>query len=58
MRITGKGGSAELRSTLELLVLGLEYGTELVIEVSGPDEDATCRQIVELFEKCYDFPTE
>jgi phosphotransferase system HPr-like phosphotransfer protein len=37
-------------------MLGLEKGAEVSIQVSGPDEEAFCNKLVELFETHFDFP--
>jgi len=56
-RIRVRQGSDECdpRSIMSLLGMALQKGSELVIEVSGPEEDATCRRLVELFERQFDF---
>jgi phosphotransferase system HPr-like phosphotransfer protein len=36
--------------------LGLEQGEAVAVQVSGRDEERTCRQLVELFETRFDFP--
>ena len=49
-------GSCELGSALELLMMGLEKGAEITIQVDGPDEEETAAKFKELFEKNFDFP--
>ena len=54
--VTAESGSCDLRSALECIMLGLEKGTEVTIRVTGPDEEAFGRKLVELFETHFDFP--
>lgn len=54
--ITGNSRTCNLRSVMELLALGLHQGSTVTIQVSGPDEEAFCRRLVELFETHFDFP--
>ena len=54
--VTDEAGTCTLTSALELIMLGLEPGTELTIQVTGPDEEAFCGKLVELFETHFDFP--
>lgn len=49
-------GSCELGSALDLIILGLEQGTEITLEVDGPDEEAVAEQFKKLFETEFDFP--
>jgi phosphocarrier protein len=46
----------ELTSILSLISLGLHYGTEAMLTVDGPNEEAACAKIAELFENEFDFP--
>jgi phosphotransferase system HPr (HPr) family protein len=55
VRIVAASGEADARSVFGLISLGLEPGAECSIEVEGPDEQQICRQLVELFEKEFDF---
>jgi len=57
MRVLGPSGQADLRSLLELVSLGLAKGAHVRIRVSGPDEQAFCSRLVELFETYFDFPS-
>jgi phosphotransferase system HPr (HPr) family protein len=50
------GAESDLRSVLGLMSLGLERGEAVAVQVSGRDEERTCRQLVELFETRFDFP--
>ena len=54
--VTAPGGSCDPRSIMELLALCLEPGTKIRIRVTGPDEELVARDLVELFEKHFDFP--
>ncbi len=49
-------GESDLRSVLGLVSLGLEPGFTVTICVDGPDEEAQCQKLVDLFEKHYDYP--
>lgn len=49
-------GSCTLGSALELLMLCLDEGTEITIQVDGPNEEAVAAQFKELFETEFDFP--
>ena len=48
--------SADCRSIMGLLSLGLETGTPVRVRVEGPDEEAMCEKLAALFEKHFDFP--
>ena len=54
--VTAASGTCNLKSALELIMLGLERGTELNIRVEGPNEEAEAAKLVELFETHFDFP--
>jgi phosphotransferase system HPr (HPr) family protein len=54
--VTAKSGTCTLTSALELIMLGLEPGAKVAIQVSGPDEQAFGQKLVELFETHFDFP--
>ena len=56
IRVTAERGETSLRSILELMSLELYPGSRVTIRVDGPDEEAVCRQLVELFETHFDFP--
>ena len=49
-------GSCTLRSVLDLISMGLERGAQIVVRVEGPDEEAFCRKLADLFETEFDFP--
>lgn len=46
----------DCRSIMGLLSLGLGQGVKVEFTVDGPDEEAMCRRLVELFETHFDFP--
>jgi phosphotransferase system HPr (HPr) family protein len=54
--VTAPSGTCTLKSALELIMLGLETGTEVTIHVSGPNEETEARRLAELFETHFDFP--
>jgi phosphocarrier protein len=54
--VTAQSGTCNLKSALELIMLGLEKGAEVDIQVTGPDEEAFARRLAELFETHFDFP--
>ena len=56
IRVTAANGSCDLTSALECIMLGLEQGAEVTIQVTGPDEEQYARKLAELFETHFDFP--
>ena len=42
------------KSLIHLLGLGAEQGTEIVVEVSGPDADAAIEDLWDVLQKIYD----
>lgn len=54
--VTAESGTCTLTSALECIMLGLEQGAEVTIQVTGPDEENFCKRLVELFETHFDFP--
>jgi phosphotransferase system HPr (HPr) family protein len=54
--VVSPSGSCKLGSALELMMLGLESGTQITLRVEGPDEDAVAARFKELFEREFDFP--
>jgi phosphocarrier protein len=54
--VAAPAGSCELGSALELMMLGLEQGTEITIQVEGSGEEETAAKFKELFETHFDFP--
>ena len=55
IRIQTEAGVADCRSIMGLLCLAMEKGTQIVISVSGHDEERMSRKLVELFETEFDF---
>jgi phosphotransferase system HPr (HPr) family protein len=56
IRVSAISGMCNPGSVLALISMGLEQGAVVNIQVSGPDEEAVCARMVELFERNYDFP--
>ncbi len=54
--VTADSGTCTLTSALELIMLGLEKGATVNIQVSGPDEEEEAKKLAELFETHFDFP--
>lgn len=54
--IHAQNGECDLSSMLDLMMLGLTCGSEVDIEVDGPDEADKLTEVAGLFEKIYDFP--
>ncbi|QHI69512.1 HPr family phosphocarrier protein [Tichowtungia aerotolerans] len=54
--ILSPGGTCQLGSALDLMMLGLSQGTLVNIQVEGPDEEQVADQFRELFETEFDFP--
>jgi len=54
--IISHGERYHLNSIMVLLSLGLVKGSEIQIEVNGPEEETECKTLKELFEKEFDFP--
>ena len=54
--VIAASGTCHLGSALELLMLGLEQGTPVTLQVSGPDEADAAVRFKELFETEFDFP--
>ncbi len=54
--VQAESGSCNLKSALECIMLGLEMGAEVKIQVTGPDEEVFGRKLIELFETHFDFP--
>jgi len=54
--VNAPSGSCNLTSALECIMLGLEKGAEITIQVTGPDEEEFGRKLVGLFETHFDFP--
>ena len=56
IKIDAASGTCNLKSALELIMLGLEMGAKVQIQVTGPDEEQYAKKLVELFETHFDFP--
>lgn len=54
--VLAPAGSCLLGSALELMMLGLECGTQITVQAEGPDEAAAAAKFKELFETEFDFP--
>jgi phosphocarrier protein len=54
--VSAPSGTCHLGSALEMMMLGLEQGTQITIQVEGADEAATAAKFKELFETEFDFP--
>ncbi|MDF7801003.1 HPr family phosphocarrier protein [Pontiellaceae bacterium B1224] len=54
--ISAPSGTCDLTSALECIMLGMEQGTRISIQVTGPDEEAYAKKLVDLFETHFDFP--
>ncbi len=48
--------TADPKSAIELLSLGLDHGAEIRIRISGRDADDCATRLKELFETEFDFP--
>lgn len=56
IEISHANGRSDPRSMLGLMSLCLSCGTEITIEVEGPDEEAWANKLKDLFEYHFDFP--
>lgn len=56
IRVRAERGETSLRSILELMSMELYPGVEVTIQVTGPDEEEFCHDLVALFETHFDFP--
>ncbi len=54
--INPEGRTADPRSIMDLLALGLHEGHRITIQVEGPGEEAMAERIAELFARHFDFP--
>jgi phosphotransferase system HPr (HPr) family protein len=54
--VISPAGSCHLGSALEMMMLGLEQGTQITLQAEGPDEAAAVAKFKELFETNFDFP--
>ena len=55
IQVESSHGKSDLRTIMGLMLLTLRQGNEVKISVSGPDEEAMCRKLVELFETEFNF---
>ena len=51
-----ENGESDLTSMLDLMMMGLTQGTQVDVEVSGPQEEEQLQRVIELLERIYDFP--
>lgn len=54
--VQSPGGTCQLGSALDLMMLGLSKKTLITLQVEGPDEKQTAEQFKDLFETIFDFP--
>ena len=54
--VISPGGTCQLGSALDLMMLGLESGTQITLQVEGSDEETAAEQFKTLFETEFDFP--
>lgn len=54
--VLSPGGTCHLGSALDLMMLGLEQGTQITLQADGPDEADAVIKFKELFEREFDFP--
>ncbi len=54
--VIAPSGTCQLGSALELMMLCLEQGTQIILQAEGPDETAAAAKFKELFETEFDFP--
>ena len=50
------GASSDCRQILSLIALDLDAGVQATLRVEGPDEASFADELVELFERHFDFP--
>ena len=58
IQVMGNDQESNLRSVISLVGMGLEPGVEVAISVEGPDEADMLDDLVSLFEKRFDFPSQ
>ncbi|MFA7256263.1 MAG: HPr family phosphocarrier protein [Kiritimatiellales bacterium] len=54
--VVAPAGHCHLGSALELMMLGLEQGTQITLQAEGSDEAEAAEKFKELFETEFDFP--
>jgi len=45
------GKSADGKNILQILALGVDYGDEIVLQISGEDEKEAARELIDLLER-------
>jgi phosphotransferase system HPr (HPr) family protein len=55
IHVKAASGETDLRSVISLLGLGLTTGSGVQIQVTGPDEERMADELLELFEREFDF---
>ena len=56
LRAEGNGGSANLKSMIEIITLALHCGDSVTISASGADEAEALQAMCESFVAVYDYP--
>ncbi|AHF80085.1 HPr family phosphocarrier protein [Thermococcus paralvinellae] len=46
-----EGKSADAKNILQILALGVDYGDEIVLQISGEDEEEAARELIDLLER-------
>ncbi|WP_457753792.1 HPr family phosphocarrier protein [Thermococcus sp.] len=46
-----EGKSADAKNILQVLALGVDYGDEIVLQISGEDEEEAARELIDLLER-------
>lgn len=54
--VLSPGGTCQLGSALDLMMLGLGQGSLITLQVDGTDEEKVAEQFKALFETEFDFP--
>lgn len=55
IHIFNEKGETDLKSVLSLMAMELLPEDTVTIQVSGPEEEKVCRELVDLFQTDYDF---
>ncbi len=56
VHVSAKGDEIRLNNVMNLIALGLQSGDSVEIAVNGNDENRKLEELIELFERNYDFP--
>ena len=56
MTAKGSGGSANIKSMIEIITLALHCGDDVTVTADGEDEVAAIEAIATAFETIYDYP--